>query len=161
MPIYQCQCPCGLRFDKAVPFSQKDAALACPDCGKSAERLMPTTVAGVFIQNVTSPGPQNTGIHSLDVHVDRVIGQSSAQGWEAHEERDKDKKEALRNNHGADPHALTRRPDGTWRPLTEKERGVQVRALSINEARMPARSVDNQRAGGRASLKDRRRPRSR
>jgi hypothetical protein len=92
---------------------------------------MPETASGVFKQMAKGPGPQNTGVSSFDAHVDRVIGQSAAQGWAKHEERQADKQEVVEAT-GANPHALARNPDGSWRPLTDEERGVQVRAQKIN-----------------------------
>lgn len=140
MPIYEYQCDCGVRFERFLSVrSAKESTSSsapCPECQEPAKRLMPKTVSGVFVKDVTGPVPQNTGIHSLDTHIDRVIGQSSKQGWSVHEQRQEDKAEVVRNNPGVDPHALAQNPDGTWRPLTEKERGIQVRAQTINSMAM-------------------------
>jgi len=136
MPIYDYQCECGLRFERSVKFDARDKAQLCPSCDQPAERLMPASVNGVFVHEVTGPGPQNTGISSLDAHIDRVIGQSAAQGWAAHEQRVTDKKEVLRNNPGATGESLSQEPDGSWRVLSGGERGFQDRAQAINKAAM-------------------------
>ena len=147
MPMYEYQCECGVRFERHFSFSPaKEAApicTPCPECNAAANRLMPETVSGVFVKDVTGPVPQNTGIHSLDAHIDRVIGQSAKQGWEAHETRLKDKAEVLRDNPDVSPHALTQAPDGSWRPLHPEERAVQVRAQTINSLAMS--SLDRRR----------------
>jgi hypothetical protein len=136
MPMYDYQCECGVRFERQFRFERGKAAppvaTPCPACDAAAPRLMPETASGVFVKDVSGPVPQNTGIHSLDAHVDRVIGKAAEQGWAAHADRLKDKAEVLRDNPGVSKHALTQRPDGSWRPLTDEERGVQVRAQTIN-----------------------------
>ena len=132
MPTYNFQCDCGVRFERVVSFDARQDPRSCPACDSAARRLMPETVSGIFVKDVNGPGPQNTGIASLDAHVDRVIGKSAAQGWEAHELRKADKQQALHSSPGADPYSLTQRPDGSWRPLTTEERGTQVRAQTIN-----------------------------
>jgi len=98
--------------------------------------MLPETVSGHFNKDVTGPVPQNTGIHSLDAHIDRVIGKSAAQGWDVQERRVADKKEVLRNNPDADGHDLSEEPDGSWKVLSKKERGFQDRALAINSKAM-------------------------
>lgn len=132
MPVYDFQCECGLRFEQSVRFAERDKPFQCPSCGALASRLMPKTVNGVFVQEVTGPVPQNTGLSAYDAHVDRVIGKSSKQGWEVQEQRQKDKAEVVRANPGVSPHGLSQNPDGSWRPLTKEERGVQQRVQIIN-----------------------------
>lgn len=93
--------------------------------------MMPSNVHGVFHQPVTGPGPQNTGIASLDVHIDRVIGQSAAQGWEQVEQRVKEKRQLVAE--GAPADAISRNPDGSYRVMAPEERGVFQRANQIND----------------------------
>ena len=96
-----------------------------------ASRDMPEGVKGVFNQDVSGPTPQNTGIHSLDVHVDRVIGKSAEQGWAAEAARQQEKRRVLRAT-GAKTADLSLNPDGTYRVMTPEEKGVQLRATEIN-----------------------------
>jgi len=132
MPLYDYQCECGIRFEHSVPFVKRNDPVSCYECGAPAERLMPDTVSGVFVKDVTGMGPQNSGIHSLDAHIDRVIGKSAAQGWAVQEQRVGDKREVLRQNPEATGHDLSQDPDGSWRVLSKEERGFQDRALVIN-----------------------------
>lgn len=132
MPIYEYRCECGVQFEKPVKFSDREKPQRCVACDTPAPRLMPTKVNAVFARDVTGPVPQNTGLSAYDAQVDRVIGQSAKQGWDAHEERQESKKEVLRSNPDADPHALAKNPDGSYRVLHESERSVQVRAHTIN-----------------------------
>lgn len=132
MPIYEYRCACGVQFERSVKFSAREDSQKCPACKELVERLMPTRVGAVFVRNVTGPVPQNTGLSAYDAKVDRVIGQSAKQGWDAHEERQGTKAEVLRQNPEADPHALSENPDGSYRVLQESEREVQVRAHTIN-----------------------------
>jgi putative FmdB family regulatory protein len=151
MPIYDYQChECGLRFEQSVKFSDRENDHPCHACNQPANRLMPASVKGVFNKDVTGPVPQNTGIHSLDAHIDRVIGKSAAQGWATHENRVADKREVLRQNPEATGHDLTQRPDGSWGTLSKEERGFQDRALAINSAAQSSLSQRKRRPVGRA-----------
>lgn len=143
MPIYDFQCnECGLRFEQSVTFANRENPFPCHSCSQPANRLMPASVTGVFNKDVTGPVPQNTGIHSLDAHIDRTIGKSAAQGWTVQETRVADKREVLRQNPHASGHDLTQNPDGSWGILSKEERGFQDRALTINSA---AQSTISQR----------------
>lgn len=108
----------------------------CPDCGSSAERVLPASVSGVYQQNVTGPVPQNTGVSKLDAHIDRVIGKSAAQGWTVQEERNARKRELLEREQGISPAHLSMNPDGTYRVMTDEEAGVHHRANTINSKAM-------------------------
>lgn len=145
MPVYDFQCECGLRFEQSVPFASREKPFPCRSCGGQAQRLMPSTVSGVFVKDVTGPGPQNTGLSAYDAHVDRVIGKSAAQGWAVQEKRVADKREVLRDNPGATGHDLSQNPDGSWKVLTPEERGFQDRALTINSKAMTALSKRRER----------------
>jgi putative FmdB family regulatory protein len=130
--MYTFQCACGVRFEAHAAMKDHQQPKPCPDCGKAAPRVLPTEVNGVFNQQVTGPVPQNTGISALDVHIDRVIGQSSKQGWDYHERRARYKKSVLQNHPGKTPEDLSRNPDGSYRVLQPAERAVHERANEIN-----------------------------
>ena len=100
--------------------------------GVVAARLPPATVAGHFTKTVTGPVPQNTGIAGLDAHIDRVIGQSAAQGREVLHERHRDKQQVLDDNPGASGHDLSRNPDGSYRVMTIAERAAHARSQAIH-----------------------------
>lgn len=136
MPYYDYQCDCGIRFEEYVSFHDRDNPCHCPQCGDEARRLMPNTVSGVFRRDVTGPTPQNTGVSSLDTHIDRVIGQSAAQGWMTQKRRVQDKKEVLRKHPGATGHDLSEESDGSWRVISKEERGFRDRAVKINSLAM-------------------------
>jgi len=136
MPIYAYQCMCGLRFEQSVKFADREKPYPCHSCGDPAERLMPETVSGVFVKNVSGPVPQNTGLSAYDAHVDRVIGKSAAQGWEVQERRVADKREFLRDNPDAEGYDLTQNPDGSWSKLTKNQRAFTERANTINSMAM-------------------------
>ena len=122
MPTYQHQCSCGVRFEATRPVASAKASVPCPSCKKAVLPSLPATVASTFRKDVTGPGPQNTGIHDLDTHIDRVIGQSAAQGWGIAQRRDSDKQAVLRANPGTERGDLGRNTDGSYRVLAPKER---------------------------------------
>lgn len=132
MPRYEFQCDCGLRFEAVKPASQHSQPTKCIACGEMASRAMPDAVSGVFNQTVTGPGPQNTGVHSLDVHIDRVIGQHAKQGWEAEDARQQEKRRVLRQNPGAKTEDLSLQPDGSYRVRKPEEKQLHYRAWAIN-----------------------------
>ncbi|HUF53732.1 MAG TPA: zinc ribbon domain-containing protein [Dehalococcoidia bacterium] len=46
MPLYEYYCDkCDEIFESVQPISKSDEAVACPDCGQAADRIMPTTFA--------------------------------------------------------------------------------------------------------------------
>jgi len=98
--------------------------------------MMPSTVEGHFNKEVTGPGPQNTGIHDLDTHIDRVIGQSAHQGMEVIEKRQAVKREFLRDRPGISPKQIARRPDGRLGVNTPEEQAFAERANRINSRAM-------------------------
>lgn len=138
MPLYEYQCGCGIRFEGSASMANHAKPKKCPDCGKMADRMMPTDVNGVFNQEVSGPIPQNTGVDSLDAHIDRVIGQSAEQGRKAHVARVDTKKELLRDNPGATGKDITKTPDGEFRVMSAEERRARDTALSINNQAMNA-----------------------
>jgi len=132
MPTYEYQCACGVRFDGRAPVADRRKPKECPDCGEDAPPMPPSTVAGHFNKNVDGPGPQNTGIHDLDTHIDRVIGQSSRQGWDVAEGRKRQKEEVMAAE-GVTGKDLSKRPDGSYGVLKPEERAVHDRAQKIHE----------------------------
>lgn len=96
--------------------------------------MMPTDIAGHFNKDVDGPGPQNTGIHDLDTHIDRVIGQSAKQGMEVIEHRQRVKREMIQR--GVDAKRIGRLPDGTYAENSEEEQDFAIRANRINSRAM-------------------------
>ena len=88
------------------------------------------------IRSYYGPGPQNTGIHDLDTHIDRVIGKSAEQSMAVIEKRQADKRKLIRE--GVDPRLISRDPDGQYRTITPDEKGFAVRANRINSRAMQA-----------------------
>jgi putative FmdB family regulatory protein len=135
MPVYTYLCTCGLRFEASASIKDYQKPKACPSCKDNASRCTPTDIDGVFHQEVTGPVPQNTGISQLDVSIDRAIGQSANQGWEAIDERNKDKEQVLRDT-GAKRHHLSKNPDGSYRVLEPQARDIHARANLIHSLAM-------------------------
>jgi hypothetical protein len=92
---------------------------------------MPDTISGVFNQAVKGAGPQNTGIHDLDTHIDRVIGRSSEQGWETIEKRNVEKQRILRGNPGKTKEDLAKSADGSYRIMQSHEMPIKDRVNSL------------------------------
>jgi len=140
MPTHEFLCECGLKFDAHVKLGDHTKPRECPSCGKKAAAMVPSQVQGHFKKDVTGPVPQNTGIHDLDAHIDRVIGQSAKQGWDVAENRLREKQEVLGGTPGASGQDLSRNPDGSYRVMKPEERGVHERGLGIHRAAMTWRA---------------------
>lgn len=136
MPTHEFRCACGLQFDAYVKLGDHTKPRVCPACGEQAAPLVPSQVQGHFNKTVSGPVPQNTGIHDLDTHIDRVIGQSAKQGWDVAEARVRDKHGVLADNPGATGHDLSRNPDGTYRVLSAEERAAHERSQKIHGTAM-------------------------
>jgi len=137
MPTYEWLCPsCGLKFDANAKIADRGKPKKCPACNQEAQSVVPSQVQGHFNHQVTGPVPQNTGIHDLDTHIDRVIGQSARQGHEVIRERVQDKKELLAGNPEVTGHDLSRNADGTYRVMSAEERGVHDRSQNIHKTAM-------------------------
>lgn len=149
MPTYEYLCTCGLKFDGRASLADREKPKKCPACGEQAPLAVPSQVQGHFTHQVTGPVPQNTGIHDLDTHIDRVIGQSARQGYEVIHQRVQDKKEVLASNPGASGHDLSRNPDGSYRVLKPEERGVHERSQNIHSTAMGLISKTWQNRGPR------------
>jgi putative FmdB family regulatory protein len=132
MPTYDFQCyQCGLAFEKFLPISTQHAA-PCPECNQEATRALPPTVSGHFKKEVTGPMPQNTGIHDLDTHVDRVIGQHAAQGWDVARAR-RAVKEQVMDANGVPGEQLSRNLDGSYRAMAPEEKAIHKRSQIIHQ----------------------------
>lgn len=113
----------------------------CPSCFEPANPIPPSSVRGHFKKEVSGPQPQNTGIHDLDTHIDRVIGQSAKQGRDVIEHRVRRKQEIMYNE-GVSGDRLSKNPDGSYSVLKPEEGAAHKRALKIHEkagewARLP------------------------
>lgn len=131
MPAYKYECPCGLRWSSLSTI--KDKAKPCPDCESLCQPQPPATVGSVFNQKVTGAGPQNTGVHSLDTNIDRVIGQHAEQGWKVIEARTNTKKDLLKQNANLERSDLSRNLDGSYRVMAPDERAAHERVKAISE----------------------------
>ncbi len=90
-------------------------------------------MSGHFNKAVTGPQPQNTGIQGLDGHIDRTIGQSSAQGWDVAEQR-KRAKEAVMHDYGVTGKDLGKNPDGSYGVIGRDRRAIHERSQKIHQA---------------------------
>ncbi len=133
MPTYEYRCECGLQFDARAPRANRKKAKPCPSCEQPANSVPPSTVSGHFTHEVSGPGPQNLGIQGIDAHIDRVIGQSSKQGWDVAEGRKRQKQEVMADT-GASGRDLSKNPDGSYSVLKPAERAVHERAQKIHQA---------------------------
>jgi len=104
----------------------------CSACGEDASRWLPENVSSTFNHKLEGVGPQNTGVQSLDVDYDRVIGESALQGWTVQRERYRDKVETITQEPQIQGEDLSRNPDGSYRVLSENEKGIHQRANKIN-----------------------------
>jgi len=149
IPVFEYQCVCGLRFEAFNSAAKHSDPRKCPDCGETAPRDMPEGVTGMFKKDVTGPVPQNTGISSLDAHIDRTIGASAEQGWDEHGKRVSDKKKVLGDNPDATGHDLSRTPDGDWRVMKPEERKAAEAGRRIDSLAMSAHKERSQPRSGR------------
>ena len=133
---YAYQCPCGVRFDMAVPMKDHDKLQPCPACGEMAPRHLPDGVNGVFHLATEGLGPQNTGVTELDMNLDRVVAEDAVKGWAAIEARDEVKQEVLEANPGKTTYDLSKNPDGTYRVMEPAEKAIHARAFTINALAM-------------------------
>ena len=48
MPLYEYYCDkCDRVFEALRPLSESDVAVPCPDCGRDADRIMPTSFSAM------------------------------------------------------------------------------------------------------------------
>ena len=144
MPRYMFQCACGVRFEASAKVEDHSRPQPCPDCDAPSPRWMPESVDGVFNPDMDgTPGPQNTGVAAVDMESDRAIGASAKTGWQVAENRLAEKKAIIKET-GAEGEDLSRNPDGSYRVLDQKERGVHDRAQAINSLAMSTLSKRGQ-----------------
>ncbi len=149
MPIFEYQCPCGLRFEANVSRSKREEPRVCSECGDTAFLTLPASVAGHFRKDVTGAGPQNTGIADLDAHIDRVIGKSAEQGWAVQEQRADEKRQVMASTGVSGGH-LSRTVDGEYLPIGDAEKAAHERALAIHTAAMDWKTQqENKKRGPR------------
>ena len=97
----------------------------CPECGASAPKI-PSAANHTFAHvPVGGARPQNTGVHAIDHSFDRVIGRDAEAKWKVIEDRQKHKRDVLKENPGATGHDLSRTSDGTYRVMPQAERTVK------------------------------------
>jgi len=140
MPQYTYQCKCGLRFEAAAPMKEHKKPQPCPDCRELAPRWVPEDIHGAFSSEVSGPVPQNTGASSVDTDYDRAIGTSAKQGWGVQERRYREKTDIIRSQ-GVEGADLSRNPDGTYRVLDPKEKGVFERGNTLHRKVMEIRET--------------------
>jgi len=139
MPLFEFQCPCGIKFEKIISVVSQDVPQACPDCLGLVERLPPEDVSGSFNQKADGMGPQNTGVEGFDAYTDQVIGDHARQGWESIRERQAAKAGVLSKHPDKATGDLSMTPDGDYEVLPENARGVHDRAIEINRLAMKER----------------------
>ncbi|OHD25547.1 MAG: hypothetical protein A2Y38_13055 [Spirochaetes bacterium GWB1_59_5] len=136
MPVFEWQCQdCGLRFEAFVSREKREEPHVCPQCDALATPAVPSDISGVFNHDVSGPGPQNTGIQSLDADYDRVIGQHAKQSWTVIEQRVQEKRRVMATQ-GVPGEQLSRNLDGSYSPLAPEEKAVLDRGLAIHHAAM-------------------------
>jgi len=134
MPLYEFQCfECGLKFEKFA--KAKDQEKEC-QCGSMAKRQQTGSFSFSFNQTIRDPVPQNTGVASIDHHIDRVIGKSAEMSWAAIESRNSDKREVMRDYQLDSKHAIGIDPEGHYRPITSQEIQASTVARNLNNKAM-------------------------
>jgi putative FmdB family regulatory protein len=126
MPLYQYQCTCGAQFRKRVSLAKKELPQVCGLCGSDVMRdsySAPSFSAKAETQTI--PTPTNTGMTSLDMEVDRVIAQDSAEKWKLINRRQRAKHEVLRENPDAVGTDLVRNAEGTYELMDSSYRELQ------------------------------------
>lgn len=132
MPIYEYQCKCGIKFEKAVKAPKRQEPQKCR-CGSDASWVMPKAVSISFKPKTTGIGPQNTGVSSWDANPDRVIGESARQNWAVADARSRHKQEILRDHPGKTGADLARNLDGSYRVMGGDERKAADTATSARQ----------------------------
>ena len=124
MPQYEFQCvSCGLLFQKKISYAKAKAVeftVSCA-CGEKVRRKM-TASNYQFSLKPNSAAPQNTGVHSFDTNVDRVIGKDSEEKWKLIEKRQAEKRSLLKNNPDKTGYDIRRRVDNHYEISPTRER---------------------------------------
>lgn len=110
MPIIRYLCDsCGLSFRK-----RSNKASATCDCGHTAQSEKGGLSVGFSSEVSGSIEVQTTGMESLDLDFDRVIGEDARQKWDMIYQRRKDKWDILNEHKGATGYDLVRDDDGSY-----------------------------------------------
>ena len=108
MPIQTFQCEsCGLRFRKRA----KTDHCKC-DCGAQVHSAKRLSVG--FGSDVSGVQAQNTGMESLDLSYDRVVGEDARLKWETIYNRRKDKWDMVNDVKDSTGYDILREDDGTY-----------------------------------------------
>jgi hypothetical protein len=108
MPIQTFQCEsCGLRFRKRT----KTDNCKC-DCGVQVYSAKRLSVG--FGSDVSGVQAQNTGMESLDLSYDRVVGEDARMKWETIYNRRKDKWDMINDAKDSTGYDILREEDGTY-----------------------------------------------
>lgn len=139
MPIYEYDCDdCGLRFDALVPMRDSDVLPSCKSCkGRKVRKLVSAASFTFAHKPVGGPRPQNTGVHSIDYNIDRVIGRDAEQKWKVIEERNARKASVLRDAPGAGRRDLAKTPDGDYAVLRGEGRTSVEARRKVADAVLP------------------------
>lgn len=110
MPIMRFLCvSCGLSFRKRTNL---DTAKC--DCGSTAQMESNEDLSVGFTSTVSGPIAQDSGIESIDLNFDRVIGEDARQKWEEIYRRRSDKWDLINENKGISGYDLLRNDDGSY-----------------------------------------------
>jgi putative FmdB family regulatory protein len=132
MPLYEYQCEsCGLEFEKLVPRMTPDPH-PCPECQEMAPKQVSasnfafgesrrTGATGAVAEQaggdlVAEFRDGNTGVHSVDSNIDQIIGRDAERRWGQIETRE-DSKNSARRGHGDRRVAVSRTPEGEYKPM--------------------------------------------
>ena len=131
MPVYRFQCQeCGLSFSGRVASGVTKTK--CEACGKDAARDLPrnvsmsTNVAQGSINDIPA-----SGYASHDYEVDRVVGQDALNKWQGIAKRQKDKLRVMKE-HNVTGFDLSKKADGTYRPMNRAEREASERSRGFH-----------------------------
>lgn len=135
MPLYEYQCPCGLKFEKLLPRASSDPQ-SCPDCGEPAVKQVSasnfafgesrrTGKTGAVAETaggelVAEYRDGNTGVHSVDSNIDKMVGRDAERRWNQIDSRE-DAKKSARREHADRRVAVSRTPDGEYKPMKSVE----------------------------------------
>lgn len=125
MPMYDYYCEsCALVFEKMTSAKSSEALKPCPSCGGSCAKKFSPGSGHVFDNNLTHEGlvPQNTGVSSLDVDFDRIVGRDAEARYKVYEEREERRRDVLRHHPEATKRDLSLTSDGDYRVMTSDEK---------------------------------------
>ena len=113
MPILRFQCPsCGLSFKKRVSRSAEESE--CRSCGGPSFIEGSVKLSVGFGSDVSGLKAQDTGMESLDLDYDRVVGEDARQKWDMIYQRRRDKWALINQNKGSTGRDILRADDGSY-----------------------------------------------